>query len=120
MRSVAANLSPPPTIAHQGSLRSEGVFFISLFVQRSVQRHLYVLGKKTLTEQFVVEDLCGEGGCRSVSDVLRAGDEPKEPEAPDMERGALAEPLGRRATSAGGRPVLDASAAQQARRAMQR
>ncbi len=97
------------------------MFFISLVVQRSVQRHLYVLGKKTLTEQFVVEDLCGEGGCRSVSDVhvLRAGDEPKEPEAPDMERGALVEPLERRATSAGGRPVLDASAAQQALRDMQ-
>ena len=102
-------------------MRREGVLFISLVVQRSVQRHLYVLGKKTLTEQFVVEDLCGEGGCRSVSDVLRSRDEPKEPEAPDMVRGALVEPLAwesRRTASAGGRPVLDASAAQQALRDM--
>ena len=44
----------------------EGVFFISIIMQRSMQSHIHMLQKASLTEQFIVEDLCGENGCRSV------------------------------------------------------
>jgi hypothetical protein len=46
--------------------------FLSLLVQRSMQRHVAVLHKRNLaTQHFIVEDLSGEGGgCRSLEQVL--------------------------------------------------
>jgi hypothetical protein len=46
--------------------------FLSLIVQRSMQRHVAVLHKRNLaTQHFIVEDLSGEGGdCRSLEQVL--------------------------------------------------
>ena len=37
----------------------EGIFFISILMQRSMQRHVHMLQKASLAQQFVVEDLCG-------------------------------------------------------------
>ena len=92
----------------------EGVFFISIIMQRSMQSHIHMLQKASLTEQFIVEDLCGENGCRSVRtwtqrrpahraifcrfsvvlicasmECVQIADVLAQPrEAPDMERGA--------------------------------
>jgi hypothetical protein len=49
----------------------EGVIFISIIIQRSMQKHVHMLQKRSMAEQFVVEDLCGQNGCRSVSTVLQ-------------------------------------------------
>jgi hypothetical protein len=49
----------------------EGIFFISIIMQRSMQSHVHMLQKASLAEQFVVEDLCGTDGCRSVTQVLQ-------------------------------------------------
>ena len=37
----------------------EGVFFLSILMQRSMQSHIHMLQKASLAEQFIVEDLCG-------------------------------------------------------------
>ena len=58
----------------------EGVLFLSVLAQRSMQKHVHMLQKRSLTEKFVVEDLSGEGGCRTITDVLShraAGAQPR-------------------------------------------
>ena len=56
------------------------MLFLSVLAQRSMQKHVHMLQKRSLTEKFVVEDLSGEGGCRTITDVLShraAGAQPR-------------------------------------------
>ena len=66
---------------------------MSVVVQRTIQRHMHVLHRRDMTTHFVVEDLCGERGCRSLATVL-------------AERGGAEPPVTMARTSVGNRPVL--------------
>ena len=39
---------------------------MSVAVQVAIKRHMHVLHRRDMATHFVVEDLCGEGGCRSL------------------------------------------------------
>lgn len=51
---------------------------MSVVVQQAIQRHMHVVHKLSMATRFVVEDLCGEGDCRSLAEALaeRGGTEP--------------------------------------------
>jgi hypothetical protein len=72
---------------------------LSVAVQRAIQRHVHVLHRRDMATQFVVEDLCGDGGCRSLAEVL-------------AERGGV-EPMTSARTSVGNRAVLSQQDVQQ-------
>ena len=73
---------------------------ISVAVQRAIQRHMHVLHRRDMATQFVVEDLCGDGGCRSLAAAL-------------AERGGAEPPMTTARTSVGNRAVLSQQVVQQ-------
>ena len=73
---------------------------MSVVVQRAIQRHMHVLHRRDMTMHFVVEDLCGERGCRSLTTVL-------------VERGGTEPPMAVARTSVGNRAVLSRQVVQQ-------
>ena len=73
---------------------------ISVVLQRAIQRHMHILHRRDMATQFVVEDLCGENGCRPLAEVL-------------AQRGGVEPPMTTARTSVGNRVVLSQQVVQQ-------